>query len=79
MRGHRQTRDERVACTLKVAAGSVLTPVAAPVPCTLLPPSQPPSPVPRNIDFGASEVHHGHYLYDLMSFLTFIEPQGAQH
>ena len=32
MRGHRQTRGERVVCTLKVAAGSVLTPVAAPVP-----------------------------------------------
>ena len=32
MRGHRQTRGERVACTLKVAAGSVLNPVAAPVP-----------------------------------------------
>ena len=50
MRGHRQTRGERVACTLKVAAGSVLTPVAAPV------------PVPPDIDFGASEAHHGHYL-----------------
>ena len=53
MRGHRQTRGERVACTLKVAAGNVLTP------------SQAPSPVPPDIDFGASEAHHGHYLWSM--------------
>jgi len=61
MRRHRQTRGERVACTLKVATGSVLTPVAAPV------------PVPPDIDFGASEAHHGH---DLFRILPFRGPVG---
>ena len=32
-------------------------------PEAFLPPSQPPSPVPPDIDFGASEAHHGHYLF----------------
>ena len=51
----------RCAGTGKPAASASRARYKSP-PEAFLPPSQPPSPVPPDIDFGASEAHHGHYL-----------------